>query len=78
MDMIKSADYVIDLGPEGGAEGGEVVGAGRPEDIARLPHSHTGTYLKKALEENRNFLLRSGARGKRQDESMASPRLSFK
>ena len=56
MDMIKSADYVIDLGPEGGAEGGEVVGTGRPEDIARLPHSHTGTYLKKALEENRNFL----------------------
>ena len=56
MDMIKSADYIIDLGPEGGAGGGEVVGAGRPEDIAQLPDSHTGRYLKKALAGNHNLL----------------------
>ena len=52
MDVIKSADYVIDLGPEGGDEGGQVIGAGRPEDIAALPHSHTGRYLRKFLREN--------------------------
>jgi excinuclease ABC subunit A len=54
--MIKSADYIIDLGPEGGAGGGEVVGAGRPEDIAQLPDSHTGRYLKKALAGKDNLL----------------------
>jgi len=49
MDVIKSADYIVDLGPEGGDEGGHVIGSGRPEDITALPHSHTGRYLKKVL-----------------------------
>ena len=49
LDVIKSADWVIDLGPEGGAEGGRIVAAGTPEEIAEAPDSHTGHWLKKVL-----------------------------
>ncbi|MHB8481215.1 MAG: excinuclease ABC subunit UvrA [Nitrospiria bacterium] len=49
LDVIKNADYVIDLGPEGGLNGGEVVVSGTPEEIARFPGSHTGRFLKKVL-----------------------------
>jgi excinuclease ABC subunit A len=49
MHIIKSADYVIDLGPEGGERGGRVVAAGTPEEVARNEHSYTGKYLKKYL-----------------------------
>ena len=49
MDVIKVADYVIDMGPEGGGGGGNVVGAGTPEHIADLKNSHTGKYLKEEL-----------------------------
>jgi excinuclease ABC subunit A len=49
LDVIQAADWVIDLGPEGGARGGEIVGTGTPEQIARLAGSHTGRYLKKVL-----------------------------
>ncbi|MDX5318516.1 MAG: excinuclease ABC subunit UvrA, partial [Actinomycetes bacterium] len=45
LDVIKSADWVIDLGPEGGAGGGEVVAEGTPEEVARVPRSHTGRFL---------------------------------
>jgi excinuclease ABC subunit A len=45
LDVIRSADFVIDLGPEGGAAGGEIVAAGTPEDVAREPRSHTGRAL---------------------------------
>jgi len=50
LEMIKCADWIVDLGPEGGQRGGEVVGAGPPEVIATLPHSHTGLFLKPILE----------------------------
>ncbi|TMA95623.1 MAG: excinuclease ABC subunit A [Deltaproteobacteria bacterium] len=50
LDVIKCADYVIDLGPEGGARGGEVVAQGTPEEIAQMSHSITGQYLKPLLE----------------------------
>jgi excinuclease ABC subunit A len=50
MDVIKSADYVIDLGPEGGDEGGSVVGCGAPEEIAQIPESHTGSFLGNVLD----------------------------
>jgi len=50
MDVIKTADYIIDLGPEGGDLGGEVVAAGTPEEIASSTSSHTGHYLKKYLQ----------------------------
>jgi len=60
LDVIKTADYVIDLGPEGGDRGGEVVAAGTPEEIAAFPGSYTGQFLKKALEKD----LRAGDREK--------------
>jgi excinuclease ABC subunit A len=49
MDVIKVADYVIDMGPEGGNGGGQLVGAGTPEVIAKIKDSHTGKYLKEEL-----------------------------
>jgi excinuclease ABC subunit A len=49
LDVIKRADYLIDLGPEGGNAGGQVVAAGTPEQIAAVPESHTGRFLQKAL-----------------------------
>jgi excinuclease ABC subunit A len=49
LDVIKTADWLIDMGPEGGAGGGEVVGVGTPEAIAANPASHTGKYLKRLL-----------------------------
>ena len=49
LEVIKSADYVIDLGPEGGEKGGEVVGCGTPEALAQNPSSYTGQFLKKKL-----------------------------
>jgi excinuclease ABC subunit A len=51
LEMIKCADWIIDLGPEGGERGGEVVGAGSPEEIAALPRSHTRKYLRAVLEK---------------------------
>ena len=49
LDVIKTADWLIDMGPEGGSGGGTVVGVGTPEDIAANPASHTGTYLRRIL-----------------------------
>ncbi len=46
MDVIKSADYVIDLGPEGGSKGGRIVAVGTPEEVAKNPASYTGRFLK--------------------------------
>ncbi len=52
LDVIKTADWLIDMGPEGGAGGGAVVGVGTPEDIAANPASHTGRYLKRLLQQS--------------------------
>ena len=52
LDVIKTADWIIDMGPEGGGAGGEIVACGTPEQIAKLKDSHTGIYLKKALAQN--------------------------
>jgi len=49
MDVIKVADYVIDLGPEGGDEGGQIIAEGTPEQIIDIPDSYTGKFLKEAL-----------------------------
>jgi excinuclease ABC subunit A len=49
MEVIKSADYIIDLGPEGGERGGEVVGSGTPEELTQNSASYTGQFLKKKL-----------------------------
>ena len=53
LDVIKCADWIIDLGPEGGDQGGRVVAAGTPEDIAKKKDSHTGRFLKKVLKRRR-------------------------
>lgn len=53
LDVIKTADYIIDLGPEGGDGGGTVVAAGTPEEVAQVPESHTGRFLKKVLADPR-------------------------
>lgn len=49
MDLIKSADHIIDIGPEGGVGGGKIVATGTPEEVAKNEHSYTGQYLKKVL-----------------------------
>jgi excinuclease ABC subunit A len=49
LEVIKSADWVIDLGPEGGSEGGQIVAQGTPEQIAMVERSHTGRYLRRVL-----------------------------
>ena len=49
LDVIKVADYIIDLGPDGGDQGGEVVATGTPEEVSKVPNSYTGQYLKKIL-----------------------------
>ena len=51
LDVIKTADYIIDLGPEGGDKGGTVVATGRPEDIVKVPESYTGKFLRPLIEE---------------------------
>jgi excinuclease ABC subunit A len=52
LDVIKTADYIIDLGPEGGEGGGTLVAKGTPEQVAENPASYTGQYLKKWLVRN--------------------------
>jgi excinuclease ABC subunit A len=61
LDVIKSADWVIDLGPEGGAGGGKVIATGTPEQIARAKGSHTGVFLKEILELERGGLEQKSA-----------------
>ncbi len=51
LDVIKTADYIIDIGPEGGDEGGTIVAQGTPEQVAKNPNSYTGQYIKKMLEK---------------------------
>ena len=53
LDVVKTADWIIDIGPEGGDGGGEIVAVGTPEDVAREPRSHTGHYLKDMLNPKR-------------------------
>jgi len=53
MDLIKNSDYVIDIGPEGGDKGGEIIAKGTPEDVAMTEKSYTGKYLKRVLKRNK-------------------------
>jgi excinuclease ABC subunit A len=50
LDVIKTADWILDLGPEGGSAGGEIVAQGPPEVVAKCEASHTGRYLKNILQ----------------------------
>jgi excinuclease ABC subunit A len=60
LDVVKTADYIIDLGPEGGEEGGTVVATGTPEQIAKVDESHTGRYLRPVLAEGRSHAYAAG------------------
>jgi excinuclease ABC subunit A len=60
LDVIKTADYIIDLGPEGGDAGGEVVAVGTPEQVARTDASYTGRYLRQVLAEGRSHAYAAG------------------
>jgi excinuclease ABC subunit A len=51
LDVIKSVDYIIDLGPDGGINGGEIIAQGKPEEVAKIKQSYTGEYLKKILKK---------------------------
>ncbi|HBB05779.1 MAG TPA: hypothetical protein DCZ41_04280, partial [Firmicutes bacterium] len=53
LDVIKVADYIIDLGPEGGYRGGRVVCSGTPEEVSEVKESYTGQFLKPILEKGR-------------------------
>jgi excinuclease ABC subunit A len=50
LEVIKTADWIVDLGPEGGDGGGEIVASGTPEDVAKTARSYTGQYLKQLLK----------------------------
>ncbi len=52
LDVIRCSDWIIDLGPEGGDKGGQIVVTGTPEEVAEHPTSHTGRYLKQVLEQH--------------------------
>ena len=49
LDVIKSADWIVDLGPEGGDDGGQIIATGTPEQLAEIEISHTGEFLRKVL-----------------------------
>ena len=53
LDLIKTCDHIIDLGPEGGTRGGTIVAKGTPEEVAKVPESYTGKYLNKILVRDR-------------------------
>ncbi|MDQ5962832.1 MAG: excinuclease subunit [Patescibacteria group bacterium] len=55
LDIVKSADHIIDIGPEGGAYGGKLIATGTPEQVASNPQSYTGQYLKKTLKQAKEF-----------------------
>ena len=60
LDVIKTADYIIDLGPEGGEDGGTIVATGTPEQLAQVEASHTGRYLRPVLAEGRSHAYAAG------------------
>ena len=57
LDVIKIADYIIDLGPEGGQAGGEVIAAGTPQEIIKVEKSYTARYLKEYLSNHKSKVL---------------------
>ena len=58
LDVIKTADWIIDLGPEGGSGGGEIVAEGSPEQVARSKTSYTGKYLKNILKTKKPLTIK--------------------
>ena len=64
LEVVKTADWVIDLGPEGGDGGGEIVASGTPEDVAAVARSYTGRFLKPILGRGKNAVKPGSAKGK--------------
>ncbi|MGE0410249.1 MAG: excinuclease ABC subunit A, partial [Amphiplicatus sp.] len=64
LDVVKQADWIIDLGPEGGDGGGRIVAAGPPEEVAKNPKSHTGAFLKPVLAKTKPRAAAAMARKK--------------
>ena len=60
LDVVKTADFIVDLGPEGGEDGGTIVASGTPEQVAQVEASHTGRYLRPVLAEGRSHAYASG------------------
>ena len=65
LDIIKVADWLIDLGPEGGDKGGYIIAIGTPEDVARVPESHTGQFLIPYISGDRVYTAESSTNGKK-------------
>jgi excinuclease ABC subunit A len=63
LDVIKTADWIIDLGPEGGAAGGEIIASGTPEEVAEIAKSYTGQFVKPLLERARRQRSSSSSGG---------------
>ena len=59
MDVIKTADWLIDMGPEGGDNGGQILFQGKPEDLIKIKNSYTGEYLEKIISINKSKLKKS-------------------
>ena len=68
LDVIKSADYVIDVGPDGGRNGGQIMGVGSPEELAAIPQSSTGRFLKDELARSRYYIRGGAARGEKENK----------
>ena len=78
LEVIKTADWIIDLGPEGGDGGGEIVAAGAPEDVVREKRSYTGAFLKPVLAGAAPIAARRSASRRRSDVVLAWTRLWLK
>jgi excinuclease ABC subunit A len=76
LDVIKTADHVIDLGPEGGAGGGEVVATGTPEEVAAVPTSYTGQFLRSVLGVEEPARVRRRAVATTRSRRVAARRLA--
>jgi len=74
LDVLLQADYIIDLGPEGGDKGGEVIVTGTPEKVAACKASYTGIYIKEMLD--RNLKMKKSSVGRSKDHSARKQRIT--
>jgi excinuclease ABC subunit A len=74
LDVIKTADWIIDLGPEGGELGGQVIAEGTPEQVSRMPQSYTGQFLKRTLNGDKSFVLSGDGARARRNSRTTNPR----
>lgn len=76
LDVIKTADYIVDLGPEGGDQGGTVVATGTPEQVVKVEESHTGQFLGPILERDKNRAMANRSKGKGKQKETADTAVS--